>query len=570
MLNAVNRILTATIRCESEEELARKSLEVAEWLTDSKFGWISELNERGRLDSIAISDPGWSACRMPKSHAVSLINDIEIRGIWGEVIRKGTSLITNDPASHPASVGLPEGHPLLTCYLGVPLKRGEEILGMVSVANKAGGYSEDDRQALEELSFAIVEALHHARSENLHRTLVETSLDAIIMLNPKGVVIQSNQQGACIFGVSSSEELVGKSLRDYLQPNARQRFTEHLKEALEVKTRKPAEFCFVGADGRSRLGEMRSTVITDDADNPRAIMSIIRDVTERRTLEGQLLQAQKLESIGGLAAGIAHEINTPMQYIGDNTRFLQNSCKDILEVIERYDTLRVAIDAGSVTPALLKSVDEAIEEADLEFVIEELPKSIDQSLEGLDRVSEIVRSMKEFSHPGSETKILFNINKGIETTVTISRNEWKYMADVTVDLDPELPLVPCLPGEFNQVILNTVVNAAHAIEKKAEQTGDEEKGNISITTRQDGDFVEIHISDTGCGIPKSIEKRVFDPFFPTKEVGKGTGQGLALAHTTIVEKHGGELTLKSKEGEGTTFTIRLPLNAEETPAGDTA
>ncbi|RLB20288.1 MAG: histidine kinase, partial [Deltaproteobacteria bacterium] len=181
-----------------------------------------------------------------------------------------------------------------------------------------------------------------------------------------------------------------------------------------------------------------------------------------------------------------------------------------------------------------------------------------QSLDGVERVTKIVRAMKEFSHPGSPEKTPVDINHAIDNAITVAKNEWKYVADIETDLDPDLPPVPCLPADLNQVILNLIINAAHAIEKVVGNNGNR-KGKIRVITRKDNGWAEIAISDTGCGIPDSIRHRIFDPFFTTKEVGKGTGQGLSIAHSIIVDKHGGTIDFESREGKGTTFTIKLPL-----------
>ncbi len=197
-------------------------------------------------------------------------------------------------------------------------------------------------------------------------------------------------------------------------------------------------------------------------------------------------------------------------------------------------------------------------ELDYEFLAEEIPKALAANREGLERIAKIVLSIKEFAHPGQEDKKPADLNKAIENTITVARNEWKFVAEVETDLAPDLPPVPCVVGEINQVLLNLVVNAAQAI---SEMTGREsgEKGRIAITTKNKDGFAEISIADNGPGIPDKIRNRIFDPFFTTKEPGKGTGQGLALAHRSIVNNHHGEIAVDSREGQGTTFTIRLPL-----------
>jgi PAS domain S-box-containing protein len=282
------------------------------------------------------------------------------------------------------------------------------------------------------------------------------------------------------------------------------------------------------------------------------------DITERKILEEQLRQAQKLEAIGQLAAGIAHEINTPAQYVGDNAQFLQETWPAVNKVLGLCLRLREESLAGSIAPDTIPELLRCTEEADPTYLLREVPQAIGQTLEGVQRVSKIVRAMKEFSHPGSEGKCAIDINHAIETTIAVARNEWKYVADLQTSFADNLPPVPCLVGEFNQVILNLLINAAHAIGGAGRGMG-----TITITTRCDGAWVEVQIRDTGSGVPEDIRARIFEPFFTTKEVGKGTGQGLALAHTVIVKKHDGQIWFESEVGKGTTFFLRLPLHVTE-------
>jgi PAS domain S-box-containing protein len=292
---------------------------------------------------------------------------------------------------------------------------------------------------------------------------------------------------------------------------------------------------------------------------------MIEDTTERKALHQQLLQAQKLESIGQLAAGIAHEINTPTQYIGDNVRFLKDAFTDLSNLLPQYGKLLAAVKENAVFSETLKEPIEAIGRVDTEFLLNEIPNAIEQSLEGVTRVATLVSAMKEFSHPGTKEKSPVDLNKAIESTITVARNEWKYVADMETDFDQTLPAVPCLPGEVNQVILNLVVNAAHSIGDVLAKGG-EKKGKIRIQTRNREHWIEIRIQDTGTGIPKHVQARVFDPFFTTKEVGKGTGQGLAIARSVIVDKHDGSIHFETEEGKGTSFIICLPFEGKAVAA----
>jgi signal transduction histidine kinase len=282
------------------------------------------------------------------------------------------------------------------------------------------------------------------------------------------------------------------------------------------------------------------------------ISMLKQTLEERDRLEDNLRQAQKLEAIGQLAAGIAHEINTPTQYVGDNLRFLKESFGELDSLLTKLVEV-----GGAPASALLA-------EADFDYLKEEIPRALNQSLEGVDRVAKIVRAMKEFSHPARE-KTATDLNRAIQSTITVASNEWKYVAEVDMDLDSNLPTVHCSPAEFNQVVLNMVVNAAHAI---ADVVGDggKGKGKIRVKTRPDGEWAVVEISDTGAGMPAHIQQRIFEPFFTTKEVGKGTGQGLAIAHNVIVDKHGGTIKVVSAPGKGTTFIIRLPIGGAKTEA----
>lgn len=285
-----------------------------------------------------------------------------------------------------------------------------------------------------------------------------------------------------------------------------------------------------------------------------------RDTSDEAKLEAQLGHLQKMEAIGEMAAGIAHEINTPIQYIGDNIQFLRDAAAGMMRLAEAS---AAACQAGRDTPIpaeLLEELDRLQQEIDWEFLKEEIPLAIEQSLEGRDRVAAIVRAMKEFAHPGDEELTPIDVNHAIENTLAVSRGEWKRVADVELALGDQLPPVPGYPGSFNQVLLNLVVNASHAI---SDRHLDGSRGTISISSALRGDSVEIVIGDDGCGIPAAIISRIFEPFFTTKDVGKGTGQGLALTHAVIVERMKGQIEVESTPGEGTRFVLRLPLGESQ-------
>jgi PAS domain S-box-containing protein len=396
--------------------------------------------------------------------------------------------------------------------------------------------------------------------------ILDSAGEAIWCVDRAGCTTYVNPAATKVSGWSA-EELLGKSQHDVLRHcNAEGVQFEASKCPIckafrEGKSHYAPGDVFWRKDQTTFPAEYHSTPISEGNEIVGAVLTF-RDISEHRMLQSKLVHAQKLESIGQLAAGIAHEINTPIQFIGDNTRFLKDAFESLQSLLTACEQVLAAAERGEPTVSLIEEARALAEAADMPYLSEEVPKSIDQSLEGIARVTKIVRAMKDFSHPDGDAKAPTDINRAIESTVTVARNEWKYVAELQLDLDPDLPPVACLAGALNQVILNLVVNAAHAIaELRGENTVS--KGLITISTRREDDLAVIRIRDTGGGIPPAIRAKVFDPFFTTKPVGKGTGQGLAIAHTVVVEKHGGTIGLESEVGVGTTFTIRLPFGTGE-------
>lgn len=397
------------------------------------------------------------------------------------------------------------------------------------------------------------------------RRQTEELLNRIVKSSPMGIYIIQNGKTQLVnaqfeqFTGYTEHEAIGMNLLDIVHPDDRAKVENQGRKMLKNKLASPYEFRII-----TKFGEIRTfmeTVTPIQYQGGRAVLGNVMDITDRKILESQLSQAQKLESIGQLAAGIAHEINTPIQYVGDNIHFLQDAFSNVLKVVEDCNTLIAEAKTKSLTNDSIAQAEQRLEALDLPYLTDEVPQAIKQSLEGVERVTKIVRAMKEFSHPGTKEKTLIDINRAIENTITVSKNEWKYVSDMVTDFDPSLPLVPCLPGEFNQVILNIIVNAAQAMGEIHD--GSDGKGSIKISTKHTGDAIEIRVSDTGPGIPKNIKSRIFDPFFTTKEVGKGTGQGLAIARSVIVDKHNGTISCETEIGKGTTFTINLPLEDKQ-------
>lgn len=263
-----------------------------------------------------------------------------------------------------------------------------------------------------------------------------------------------------------------------------------------------------------------------------------------------------MESIGTLAAGVAHEINTPIQFIGDNTDFTSDAINDLFELVKEYKKL-IRKQSGD-SEDIVKHVTQIEKERDLEYLQEELPAAIAQTKEGIQHVARIVKAMKDFSHSGSEDQMAQeDLNKAIKTTLMITKNEWKYVTEVIEDLDPNLPLVSCSIGEIKQVLLNLVVNGAHAIGERIKNETGFARGTMRIATSHEDGIVTVAVSDDGMGIAEEHRDKLYDHFFTTKDVGVGTGQGLSMAYHIVVDKHGGKLWFETEVGKGTTFYITL-------------
>ena len=396
-------------------------------------------------------------------------------------------------------------------------------------------------------------------AERNYRGIFDNAIVGIFQSTPDGRFLSVNSSMASTFGYDSPDEMTASitdiSRQFYADCNRRQDLILLIDKFGSVQN---FECETLRKDGSKIWLSMSVRTIFQNG-KPVRYEGMCEDVTERNLLRTQLLQAQKLESVGQLAAGIAHEINTPTQYIGDNVRFMKDAFLDLKGLLAHYERLLLLAKSNTLTPDAIQKIEEAVRRTDADYLLEEIPKAVDQTLDGINRVSTIVSAMKEFSHPGTKDKIPLDLNHAIDSTITVARNEWKYVADLETDFDPTLPPIYCLPGELSQVILNLIVNAAHAIADVVREGGPD-KGKITVQTRALADWAEIRIHDTGHGIPEGIRTRIFDPFFTTKEIGKGTGQGLAIARSVVVDKHGGSIHFETEMGKGTTFIVRLPRN----------
>ena len=382
------------------------------------------------------------------------------------------------------------------------------------------------------------------RLSGLHRVLPQS----LFVVDGSGLVLQTNLAGLTLLGYAENE-VVGKPLSLF--------FDSLTEERINTFDSTPVEKNLINSDGGLvpvlvSSAELNNSV--DDQEADKEIVLICTDLRERKQLELDLRLAQKLESIGQLAAGIAHEINTPMQFIGDNVFFLQDSTQKLFTLLDYYKRSNDGLGDDDLSRAI-NSFEEAI---DVNYLKDRMPGSIDSTLKGIVRVSKIVSAMKELSHPDT-SQSLVDVNEAIDTAKTVSVNEYKYIARLETDLC-DVPAVYCNYGDLNQILLNLIINAAHAIsDRKSAERTDDFRGVIKIATNKIKDRVRIAVSDNGCGIPESIQHRIYDPFFTTKEVGKGTGQGLSFIRK-LVERHNGHISFISQVNQGTIFSVELPIN----------
>jgi PAS domain S-box-containing protein len=378
----------------------------------------------------------------------------------------------------------------------------------------------------------------------------------LLVIDQSGAIEATNAAAASLLGYTEAE-LLGRPAADIFA-------RDHAPSVRDIETA-------AGPDGvlrvekllRSRSGVaipvLFSATLRTVASPPgehRGFVCIAIDIRDRKRLEVELRQSQKLESVGRLASGVAHEINTPIQFVSDSVQFIGNAMNDLMALLHAYEAHHRAVVDGTLSAAAGADLAQARDDTDLPYLVDHVPQAIERSLDGLSRVRTIVRSMKEFAHPDQAEMRAVDLNHAITSTLAIANSEYRHVADIRTDLG-ELPHVTCYLGDVNQVVLNIVVNAANAIEDVVKGSG--RRGEITVRTYRESDFVVIAISDTGGGIPEDIRERLFDPFFTTKEVGKGTGQGLSIARSVIVGKHRGTLTFETEIGRGTTFFIKLPI-----------
>ncbi len=388
----------------------------------------------------------------------------------------------------------------------------------------------------------LADALAHER--NVLRTMIDLIPAFIYAKDAQSRFTACNDLVARRMG-TTPEQLIGKTDFDFFPREMAEKF--YADEQALIQSGQPLidleERAFDKTRGMDRVILTSKVPLRDEHGNLTGIVGTGFDITDRKAAEARMASMDRHESIGRLAAGVAHEINTPIQYLNDSVSFLREGVQELFEYI---DALRASLPQPSPP-------DENVEE-----LRQDMPPALARLAEGMGRIAEIVRSMKDFSHADQEEVSPVDLNRSIQSTLVVARSEYKHVADVDTQLG-ELPKVTCHGGQINQVLLNLIVNAAHAIADKVGDSG--ERGRITVRSRAEADHVVIEVEDTGGGIPEHIRARIFDPFFTTKQVGRGTGQGLAVVRSVVVKGHGGTVDFTTESGKGTTFVVRLPTGS---------
>ena len=393
----------------------------------------------------------------------------------------------------------------------------------------------------------ILKILHE--SEFKYRTLIDKLNEAVYLIIDRKFEIV-NQKFLDLLEITEEElSLPGFNMFNFVSEESKNILKERSRNIKQGKNiPKKYDMILITKKGNEKEVEISETFL--NFNGKIATQGVVRDLTKIRKAETQIRHLQKMEAIGTLAAGIAHEINTPSQFVNDNLNFLK-------EVNIEFEPIYKFLSDVKKTNRTIEELKQIIENIDLEYLQTEVPIAIEQSIDGVQRIAKIVAAMRDFSHAGPKEKVAANVHKLINSSLTISRNAWKYIAKIEKDFDDSIPPIVCLASDLGQVFVNIIINAAHALEEKFNNS-ETLQGKISIKTINKGNDIEIIFSDNGIGMSKKVQKRIFDPFFTTKDVGKGTGQGLAIAYDIIVDKHHGSINVESEENIGTKLSIILP------------
>jgi PAS domain S-box-containing protein len=446
-------------------------------------------------------------------------------------------------------------------WIGVPLSTPRGVVGVAAMqdyknADTYGPGELEEFAALGERIALVIERQQTEEAQQRLSTAIEQAVDLVVITDNEGNIEYVNPAFERTTGYDAASVL-GKNPRTIKSGQHDDLFYQGLWTTIRSGSVWSGNFVNRRRDGTLFTEVATITPVRDSSGRIVNYVKVSHDVTAQQMMEAQMRQSQKLEAIGSLAAGIAHEINTPIQFIGNNAHFLSHSFATLLDLItDCLRTIERVLGDGVSHPDLVELLKKR-DLADVPYLSKEIPNAISQSLDGIARVTEIVRTMREFSHPGSGTRSRVDINRALEGALTVARSELKNVAEIITDFQSSLPAVECLPNDINQVFLNLLVNAAHAV-AEAKSAG-RARGVIRVATRLIDGWVEVSVADNGVGIPASIRDEIFKPFFTTKPIGRGTGQGLAIARDSIEKRHGGTIRFESTEGAGTTFYVRLPV-----------
>jgi PAS domain S-box-containing protein len=399
--------------------------------------------------------------------------------------------------------------------------------------------------------YYVVERDRATRQREQLEALLECAPSFVLAVDRQGIIQFINRA----LPEYSREEMLTTRWETYIAPDEHWMIRQALAEVIATGCQRTFDATVVDPTGAQRFFRSHMGPIRHSGEIAGAVI-IAQDITDNRRAELDLMAAQRMVAVGTLAAGVAHEINTPIQFVSDSVRFLREAVSDVFAHLDKVSEIHEALKEGAALSEALAACEQAAEAADLDYIREHAPQALDRCIDGLGRVATIVRSLKDFSHPATTEMEPADLNRAVGSTLVLATNEYRYCATLETAF-ADLPPVLCRIDEINQVVLNLIVNAAHAIQTVVEGTTN--KGLIRVETRLEGGAVFISVADTGTGIPEAIRERIFDPFFTTKVVGKGTGQGLAIARSLVRERHGGELWFESVVGRGTTFFVRLPI-----------
>ncbi len=537
LLQALTEVQTDFIQGAESPRLFNKLLSVLLELTGSEYGFIGEVVHPPEgspfLRSRAITNIAWTpelreflASRI----AAGGLEFRNLKNLFGEVLTHGKVVMSNHPASDSRSGGLPEGHPPLRCFLGLPFHAGGKLVGMVGVANRPGGYNAaiiDFLQPLLATCCALLQSVHseeqrrvaeeaQQRSDASFRALIEHSPDALL-IHREGTVLFANPTAVSLLGYTRREELEGRPVEALVLLGEEDVLLEPSRDGALQEVR------FRHREGRTVLGEV--AMVSLRFDGQPAVVAIVRDITERRQVQEKLRNTERMASLGTLAAGVAHEINNPLSYLLSNLRFMNDELRELAEAGQS-----LAGERG-----------------------EEVREALKEALVGSERVREIVRDLKTFSRQGDEQREPVDLHAVLDSCVNLAWSEIRHRARL-VKAYGQVPPVMGNASRLGQVFLNLLVNAAQAIPPGRELQGQE----IHLSTWHEERWVGVAVRDTGVGIPPENRARLFSAFFTTKPEGVGTGLGLSIVQGIVVAL-GGRITVESEPGKGSTFRVLLPV-----------